>query len=528
MKSNDPDHADLQALAALLNACDFDKASAAARRLIKKFPAAPMLHFFLGAALTGQDKLDPASHSFKKALALKPDYFDALDRFVIVLLKQNKLSDAIEIYRDVQASHPTNAALLQKLGTLLTQGGKVTEAIDVYRRALALEPEYFEVCINLGVALQRAGRHDDAARHYRKAVALKPNHPAALSNLGNALREINQLEESAAYHRRAIALSPDNIWYMASLALTERALGAPITDTLRRITQISSETLEGAATKIWAALQLGLPEQAFSFRVDELNVMSYGELAALYRRPDLYSRIEKLPVLQGALPKTSAKPLIYAAASGDYADMFAHDLISSALSKSPSCDVHLHLMNPDVYNPTERLAGFPADRLTWSSEKIGACDKTLFSTRRFVRLSQFLQHAQRPVISVDVDAIFNGDIGDALKSLAGHDVVVYRKADEPWAHQIIKAGFLAVQPTPAGKDFIDFLAAYILHFEESKTSRWFVDQLSLLSAVTWFENNVTGISIGMAPENIMSWKTDSPSEGLIWYYKGGQKPARKG
>ena len=80
------------------------------------------------------------------------------------------------------------------------------------------------------------------------------------------------------------------------------------------------------------------------------------------------------------------------------------------------------------------------------------------------------------------------------------------------------AGFLAI--SPGGRDFADFLASYILHFEAQQTSRWFVDQLGIVSARAWFKRNLPGVSIKAADKRMMGWDRINRPEFLIWTMKG--------
>lgn len=247
--------------------------------------------------------------------------------------------------------------------------------------------------------------------------------------------------------------------------------------------------------------------------------MNWDNLGNLYRRADLPERLAALPKLEGSPWGAGSRPLIYAAADGVYAEIFAHDLISSALLKSSGCDFHLHLMNPGTYKPDQALAVFPKNRVSWSSETFGNGDKIIYSTRRFVRLAQFMRQTERLVIAVDMDSVINGDLPKALPDQ--FDVVLYDRPDDPWIHQAVNAGFMAI--APSGRDFADFLAAYILHFEALGTMSWFVDQLGIASARAWLGRNVPHLSIKVAPAHMMDWHADHDPESLIWHAKGNLK-----
>ncbi|MSO72601.1 MAG: hypothetical protein EXQ84_03190 [Rhodospirillaceae bacterium] len=270
---------------------------------------------------------------------------------------------------------------------------------------------------------------------------------------------------------------------------------------------------------MWAAILAEQPEKAFSYRPGVFNVMGWEELATLYRRADLQARIQRLPKLEGSLPNRVSRPLLYAGGDGVYAGMFAHDLIGSALDKCPDCDFHLHLMNLGSFKPDEVLGAFPRDRVTWSIEEMGPCDKILYAPRRWIRLAQIQHHVERTIILVDTDSVINGDITKALPDQ--FDVVLYDRSDEPWAHQMINGAFLAV--SPGGRDFTDFLAAYILHYEELGTPKWFDDQFNMVSAKFWFQRNVRSMSIKDCPKHMMDWTGTRRPECLIWHAKGDLK-----
>ncbi len=372
----------------------------------------------------------------------------------------------------------------------------------------------FEVLANNAVSLQKQGKLAEAIAHYQKALKIA-EHPVVLSNLGNALRRAGKLDEAISCQRRAVAIDPRNGWFLANLALAQRAAGESYRSTLIRILD---EDLAETGIKMWAALTLDRPQEAFSYRPKKLNVMDYAQLGGLYRQAGLPTLLAALPPLQGTMPGLGSRPIIAAAADGRYAQQFAEDFIGSALAKCPGCDVHLHVMNPGPYSVAKALACVHDGRVTLSVEEM-APDKTLYSTRRFLRLPQFLAHAQRPVIWLDVDSIVNGDILAALPEQ--YDVALYERPDDPFINQMVNAGFLAI--TPGGKDFADFLAAYILHFENGTGAQWFVDQMGIVAAWAWLRRNVANLSINSVSTRMMDWTGTRDPQCLIWHAKGDLK-----
>ena len=201
------------------------------------------MHYNLGNALKALGELDGAAQSYRAALALKPDYAEALVNLGNVLQAQGKLDEAVENYRRALQINPGLADALVNLGNALrAQGrleetaesyrralalrpdlaethfhlglvsraqGNLDEAVACYRKALALKPDYADACNNLGIALRAQGKPDEAIEQYRKALALKPDYAEAFSNLGGALKNQGKLDEAIGHYRQALALKPD-------------------------------------------------------------------------------------------------------------------------------------------------------------------------------------------------------------------------------------------------------------------------------------------------------------------------------
>jgi tetratricopeptide (TPR) repeat protein len=446
-----PTESDIRGLMALLASGDLAKFIPEATRAVGAFPKVPILHVLLGAGLVHQGDTERALQSFEAALALKPDYFDAL--------------------------------------------------------------------VNIGAIRQNQGRFADALAWHRKALALHAEHLTLRVNLGVTLRELGELEESAVHLHRAALINPQAVMALAQYAVTLRALGRPYTEVLERILESPSQKAADIDSKMWAALLLDRPEKAFSIKPKGRNVLDYDQLPSLYRRADLQGRLAALSKLGGDLPHKNARPLLYAGGDGIYAQRFARQLIGSALEKCPDADFHFHLMNPGDYKPEEALSVFPRDRVTWSVEEMGPCDKILFSPRRWLRLAQIQWQVERTIILVDTDSVVNGDIIAALPDQ--FDVALYERPGDVFIQQMTMGGFLAVRPP--GRDFTDFMAAHILHFEELGVPKWFDDQFAMVVAHDWFRRNVPTLVMKAVPPHMMDWADPHLPQSLIWHAKGNQK-----
>jgi protein O-GlcNAc transferase len=218
----------------------------------------PFFHNNLGNALKAQGKLEEAVASYRRALALVPDYFDAHYNLGTAFQLQGRLEEAAASYGRALILKPDHAQTHSNLGNALQAQGKLAEAAASYGRALAHKPDYAEAHNNLGIVLNAQGKPEEAIACYRRALTHKPNHSKAHNNLGivllergkpdeaadcfgqalfhessyaeahnnlaHALREQGKLDDAVASFGRALALSPDYAEARLGLAIA----GIPI------------------------------------------------------------------------------------------------------------------------------------------------------------------------------------------------------------------------------------------------------------------------------------------------------------
>ena len=106
-------------------------------------------------------KRSPESlESFRRALQLKPDYWEA---------------------------H-------YALGGELALHDKILEAKSEFENAIRLQPDYAPAHFNLGVALMKLNQFDEASRHFEETLRLEPANPFARQLL-------NQIRAGGTNHK---------------------------------------------------------------------------------------------------------------------------------------------------------------------------------------------------------------------------------------------------------------------------------------------------------------------------------------
>ncbi len=217
---------------ALTNSGEADEAIASYRRdLVLRQGDAGTLNN-LGNVLAASGKYDEALTCLRRALEAEPGNWGAVNNLGTVLLwSLDRKDEAENHYRKALALKPDYADAMVNLGNAMRDKGDVTEAAECFRRALALEPGSAAAHNNLGQALWNLGKRDEAMACYRKAVALDPNLLAAQANLGIALWESGELDEADKIYRHILktqASDPDLLNNFAALSMARGDAGAAL------------------------------------------------------------------------------------------------------------------------------------------------------------------------------------------------------------------------------------------------------------------------------------------------------------
>jgi tetratricopeptide (TPR) repeat protein len=157
---------------------------------------------------------------YDRALALKPDYPEALNNRGIVLQALGRPAEALQSYEAALTLRADFVEALVNRGIACYELGRFAEALSDYDRAIALRPNSPDTLSNRGNALGKLGRHGEALESYDAALALVPDHAEALYNRGITLRKLGRFEDSLASHNRALSVFPDHADALVSRAIT--------------------------------------------------------------------------------------------------------------------------------------------------------------------------------------------------------------------------------------------------------------------------------------------------------------------
>lgn len=168
---------------AAMQAHDCTQATANARALLRVGAGTReyAARFILARCAANEQKLDEAAAEYRRAIALKPEFFEARYDLAQVLDKQGKDDEAIQEYRQAVALKPRDAQAQYNLGALLMEKDRFDNARPHLEAAMAADSTNANAARALGFACLQGERKDlkTAKRSLERYLALKPDAPDA-------------------------------------------------------------------------------------------------------------------------------------------------------------------------------------------------------------------------------------------------------------------------------------------------------------------------------------------------------------
>jgi predicted O-linked N-acetylglucosamine transferase (SPINDLY family) len=161
-----------------------------------------------GVALASLERFDEALVAFERVLALDPRSPEALSNRGFALASLNRHAEALASCDQALALAPRSAQSLNNRGLALAGLRRIESAIASYDEALAIKPDYAEAAYNRGIVLAQAGRPGEALESYDRALGLRPDYAEAHFNRAGVLRDLKRCDEALASRNRAFRLDP--------------------------------------------------------------------------------------------------------------------------------------------------------------------------------------------------------------------------------------------------------------------------------------------------------------------------------
>lgn len=217
------------------------------------------------------------------------------------------------------------------------------------------------------------------------------------------------------------------------------------------------------------------------------------------------------------------EPIVISSANDRYFLRYGESYVRRLATFSPVGHLHFHLfadpdlMKAEVYRLKALIPNF---RFTWSCEPVTVNEPYFFATGRFLRVREWMERFNAPIIVTDIDSFWDRTETDRpsdfiinrlgasdvalnlrtrihIRTMAGMPVPgLYFPSAEPWT--AVLAGVMALGVTEGARQFADMLALLTHHelsVASTRTSRgnWGIDQNILCAAYAYTVKNYPSI-----------------------------------
>lgn len=169
---------------------------------------ASVYHYNLAMQKKAAGLDEEAAPLLEKAIAAKPDYFEALVELGRTYAVLRRPEDAIKTLKSALAIKSDNPDAYQYLGRALIMAKKMPEGIQALRSAIQIDPENPTHHYLLGLALETQQQPEEAAREYRRVLEINPKDATAHFKLANCAFRNENFEEAEIHYRLAAQIDP--------------------------------------------------------------------------------------------------------------------------------------------------------------------------------------------------------------------------------------------------------------------------------------------------------------------------------
>jgi tetratricopeptide (TPR) repeat protein len=181
------------------------KAAEAAVRALQIDPAIAEAHATLGYVRHYDWQWEAAEQSFRRAIALNPNYALARIWYANLLSGRGRVDEAMAQVTAAAEIDPLSPLIGTNVGWVLINARRYGEAIAQLKPIVERDPAYVQAHSRLGAAYSFAGRHDEALTELERAVSLTGGRPADVAALAQALGLAGRREDAQPLLQRLLS-----------------------------------------------------------------------------------------------------------------------------------------------------------------------------------------------------------------------------------------------------------------------------------------------------------------------------------
>jgi len=169
-------------------------------------PANDRAYTSLAGAYQHLNQPDKAEDTYKRAIAVRPQYWHGYSYLGVFYFTQAEYEKAAAVFRRATELAPDSYDAFNNLGAAFLYAGKDEEAARAFEKSIAIRPNV-NAYNNVAVAQFRLHRFKDSVRDYKEALKLDDSDYQKWGNLGDSYYYGGDTGSAMEAYRKAIALA---------------------------------------------------------------------------------------------------------------------------------------------------------------------------------------------------------------------------------------------------------------------------------------------------------------------------------
>ncbi|MBI4727868.1 tetratricopeptide repeat protein [candidate division TA06 bacterium] len=132
-----------------------------------------------GVMLYYRRELSGAEAQFKKAIDIRPDFYEAFNNLGLALSDQGRREEAVAAFKKAVELSPEAPEAYNNLGCLYKGKKDYQQAVEYFNQAIARQADYSLAYLNLGTAYEEMEKFDLAIKSWEKVLAVQPTNDEA-------------------------------------------------------------------------------------------------------------------------------------------------------------------------------------------------------------------------------------------------------------------------------------------------------------------------------------------------------------
>ena len=188
---------------------DLKKSKKICEEIISNNPENPEILNLYAFILYSRNDLDDAVTFWKKAIKLKPNYFESYNGLGNAYSKLNEYDKSIKCFQKAFEIEPKFYEAYNNLGNLLIKKKDYKKSIEYFNKALNLKSNFINSLKGKGYALLKTFNYKEAIPLFLDVIKKNPKDAETLNYLGMCYNHLKTYEKSIFYYEKCLEINPN-------------------------------------------------------------------------------------------------------------------------------------------------------------------------------------------------------------------------------------------------------------------------------------------------------------------------------